>query len=87
MATVTRSVVVTDPVGIHARPASLFAQAVASSGCAVTIAKQGGTPVPATILSVMGLGIKQNDTVTLTVDGDDADTVADSLAEILVKAE
>lgn len=87
MATVTRSVVITDPVGIHARPASLFVQAVAGSGCTVTIAKEGGNPVPATILSVMGLGIKQHDTVTLTVEGDNADAVADSLVETLTKAE
>ena len=87
MATVTRSVVITDPVCIHTRPASLFVQAVAGSGCAVTIAKEGGAPVPATILSVMGLGIKQGDTVVLTVDGENADAVADSLVETLTKAE
>ena len=44
---VTRNITITDPVGIHARPAAQFAQAVAASGCNVTIAKEGGNPVPA----------------------------------------
>ena len=51
----TRTTVINDPVGIHARPAAQFTQAVTASGCTVTIAKEGGNPVPAnSILSVMG---------------------------------
>lgn len=88
MATATRSTVINDPVGIHARPAAEFAQAVTASGCAVTIAKEGGNAVPAgSILSIMGLGIKQGDTVVLNVEGDNAEAVADSLVETLTKAE
>ncbi len=52
----TRTTVINDPVGIHARPAAQFSQAVTASGCTVTIAKEGGNPVPAgSILSIMGL--------------------------------
>ena len=77
---VTRTTTITDPVGIHARPAAKFAQAATASGCTVTIAKQGGNPVPAgSILSIMGLGIKQGDTVEVTVDGDNAETVIETL--------
>ena len=75
----TRNLVINDPVGIHARPAAMFAQAVTASGQTVTIAKEGGNAVPAgSILSIMGLGIKQGDT---------AEAVADNLANILVNAE
>ena len=84
----TRTTVINDPVGIHARPAAQFTQAVTASGCTVTIAKEGGNPVPAnSILSVMGLGIKQGDTVVINVEGDNAEAVADNLANILVNAE
>ena len=38
----TRTTVINDPVGIHARPAAQFSQAVTASGCTVTIAKEGG---------------------------------------------
>ncbi|KFI47487.1 HPr family phosphocarrier protein [Bifidobacterium biavatii] len=85
---VTRTITINDPVGIHARPAAQFAQAVTASGCTVTIAKQGGNPVPAgSILSVMGLGIKQGDAVEVNVEGDNAEAVADNLTNILVSAE
>lgn len=84
----TRTTVINDPVGIHARPAAQFSQAVTASGCTVTIAKEGGNPVPAgSILSIMGLGIKQGDTVELTIEGDNAETVADSLIATLTAAE
>ncbi|PAU68024.1 HPr family phosphocarrier protein [Bifidobacterium criceti] len=85
MATATRSTVINDPVGIHARPAAQFAQAAGASGCTVTIAKEGSDPVQAdSILSVMGLGVKQGDTVTITVEGDNAEQVADELVNTLL---
>ncbi|MCO6559411.1 MAG: HPr family phosphocarrier protein [Bifidobacterium sp.] len=88
MAKATRTATITDPVGIHARPASQFAQAATASGCAVTIAKGAGAPVNAgSILSVMGLGIQKGDEVTVNVDGDNAEKVADDLIETLTKAE
>jgi phosphocarrier protein len=89
MSTATRTITITDPVGIHARPASQFAQAAAASGCTVTLSKDPKTAGvnASSILSVMGLGIKQGDEVTITVDGDDADKVADSLADTISKAE
>ena len=39
------------------------------------------------VKSIMGLGIKQGDTVEVTVDGDNAETVIDSLIETLTAAE
>lgn len=87
MATVTRTTVINDPVGIHARPAAQFAQAAGASGCTVTIAKEGSAPVAAdSILSVMGLGVKQGDTIELTVEGDNAEAVADELINTLLNA-
>ena len=84
----TRTITINDPVGIHARPAAQFAQAVTASGCTVTIVKEGGNAVPAgSILSVMGLGIKQGDAVVIDVQGADDETVADNLVNILVNAE
>lgn len=84
----TRNLVINDPVGIHARPAAQFAQAVTASNCNVTIAKEGGDAVPAgSILSIMGLGIKQGDSVVIDVQGADDETVADNLLNILVNAE
>ncbi|MFK3576627.1 HPr family phosphocarrier protein [Bifidobacterium thermacidophilum] len=86
MAIAIRTATVNDPVGIHARPAAEFAQAATASGCAVTIAKQGGNAVNAgSILSVMGLGIKQGDTIEITVNGDNAEAVTNNLISTLIE--
>ncbi|UJC79555.1 HPr family phosphocarrier protein [Rhodococcus erythropolis] len=71
-------------VGLHARPAALFARAAADLPVDVTIALGDGEPVDASsMLSVMTLGAAFGDSVTLRADGDGADAALDSLAELL----
>lgn len=82
--TASRTVRIGSSHGLHARPAKLFAQAAKDSGVAVTIAKDSGKPVnAASILGVISLAIEFGDYVTLTAEGDDAEAVLDSLAELL----
>src|SRR5690606_41095464 len=79
-----RTVSIGSKVGLHARPASLFVKAAGEAGIPVKIAKEGGNPVDAaSILAVMTLGAKNQDTVILTTEGERADDVLDSLAELL----
>lgn len=81
---VERTVRIGSTHGLHARPAKLFTQAVASSGAAVTISKSGGTPVnAASILAVIAQGIDHGDDVTIVVDGGDEHVVLDRLVELL----
>ncbi len=71
-------------VGLHARPAALFARAAADLPVDVTIALGDGEPVDASsMLSVMTLGAAFGDSVTLRADGDGADSALGSLAELL----
>jgi phosphocarrier protein HPr len=61
-----RSVVIASRVGLHARPASLFTQAVTASGTPVTIGKPGGPAMNASsMLMVMALGVGHGETVVL----------------------
>lgn len=61
---------ITDPVGIHARPAGLLVKAAKALDSTVTIEKVGGKSAAATkLMAVMGLGIKQGDTVSVAVEG------------------
>lgn len=79
-----RTVVIASRVGLHARPASIFTQAVAASGVDVTIAKPGEEPVDASsILMVMAQGIGNGEEVVLEADGPDADRVLDELVTLL----
>jgi phosphocarrier protein HPr len=77
-----RTVAVASRSGLHARPASLFTQAVADSDHDATIAYDGGDPVDATsILLVMALGVPHGDDVTIAAEGEDH--VLDELAALL----
>lgn len=79
-----RTVAIASAQGLHARPASLFTQAVGAAGIPVTIAKPGGSPVDAaSMLLVMTLSAAHGDQVVLTADGPRADDVLDSLAVLL----
>lgn len=79
-----RTVVIASRVGLHARPASIFTQAVAASGVDVTIAKAGEEPVDASsILMVMAQGIGNGEEVVLEAEGADADRVLDELVVLL----
>lgn len=76
-----RTVVVASKVGLHARPAMLFTQAVADSGAQVTISRPGDSGVDASsILYVMGLGVGNGEEVVLSSDDE---TVLDRLVALL----
>ena len=84
MAHATRTVVIGSRVGLHARPASLFVQAVGASGHTVTITTANGdTADGASILSVLALGVAYGTSIELSVEGDSAESVADQLATML----
>lgn len=80
----TRTVQIASSVGLHARPAALFAQAAGAAGVPVTIAPEGGSPVDASsILMVMSLGLGHGATVELAAEGEGADEALDRLAAML----
>ena len=79
-----RTVIVASRVGLHARPAAEFTQAVAATGLAVTISNAAGRSVnAASILGVLTLGVDQGQKVTITAEGQGADAALETLARIL----
>lgn len=68
-----------DPVGIHARPAGLLAKKAKEFDCEIVIQKDEKSAVATKLMAVMGLCIKCNDTVTVTVDGADEDRAMEEL--------
>ena len=80
----TRIVVVGSKIGLHARPASIFVQAVNETGHKVWLKKSDDEMADArSILSVLGLGAAHGVTLTLEVEGDNASEVADQLAALV----
>ena len=69
---------ITDPVGVHARPAGLLAKAAKGLNSTVTITKADGSKSAAAtkLMALMGMGIKTGETVTVTVEGGDEEANA-----------
>lgn len=66
--------VITDEVGIHARPAGILVKEAKKYSSKVTI-NAGGKSADATrLMAIMGMGVKKGDEVTVSVEGDDEDT-------------
>ena len=73
---------ITDPVGIHARPAGLLVKAAKAMDSTVTISTQAGKSAGAAkLMALMGLGIKQGDTVTVTLEGGNEEANAQTLEQ------
>lgn len=66
--------VITEPVGIHARPAGLLAKEAKQCGDAViTITKGGKTVKASQLMMLMSLAVKQGEEVTVAAEGPDED--------------
>lgn len=72
---------VTDPVGIHARPAGNLAKEAKQYDSVITITKDGKSAEAKKLMALMGLGVKQGDTVTVTIEGGDEKANAAKMEE------
>ena len=73
---------ITDPLGIHARPAGLLAKAAkAYADTVITVEKNGNAVKASQLMKLMGLGVKQGDVVTVTADGASEDAAITAMKE------
>lgn len=75
----TFSYVVKDELGIHARPAGLLVKEAKNFNSKIII-KKGDREVEATrLMAVMALGVKQNEEVSVIVEGDDENDACEAM--------
>lgn len=72
---------ITDPIGLHARPAGMLVKEVKEYESKVTISKDGRSCDASKLMMLMGMGIKNADIVTVEVEGADEEKAAAALAE------
>lgn len=77
------SYTITDPNGIHARPAGLLVKQLKAFTSSVVIFKGDKNVDMKKLLALMGLGVKQGDTVTIKVEGEDEESCAEALEKFL----
>lgn len=70
-----------DELGIHARPAGLLVKEAKKYESECTITKDGKTKKLTQLMMLMSLGVKQGETVTVTVEGVDEDVAIAGLKE------
>ncbi len=77
------SYTITDPIGIHARPAGLLAKAAKALDSTITITKGDGSKSAAAtkLMAVMGLGVKTGETITFTIEGGDEEASAAAMEQ------
>ena len=74
-----------DACGIHARPAVLLVKVVKGHASTATIGKDGKSCAMRTLMALMGMGVKQGDTVTIKVVGDDEDAAAEAIQKFMTE--
>lgn len=81
---ISKTTVVKNPSGIHARPASLFVQEASKYTSSVTVGKVGGEAKDAkSILMVMSLGMTCGCEIEIAADGPDETAAVDALVALI----
>jgi Phosphotransferase System HPr (HPr) Family len=74
---------ITDPMGMHARPAGEFVKEASTYECNITIGKGEKSVDAKRIFGVMGMVIKCGDEVKVTLEGEDEETAAVELEKFM----
>lgn len=74
---------VTDPLGIHARPAGMLVKAAKALDSTVTVARADGSKSAAAtrLMALMGMGIKTGEAVTVTIEGGNEEASAAAMEQ------
>ncbi len=76
---------ISDPDGIHARPAGLLVKEASKYKSTITISKDGTSADLKRIFSVMSLGVKSGDKVTVEVTGPDENPAVDEIKALFAE--
>jgi len=80
---VETSVIITNQVGLHARPARLLVQTAAQFRSQIQLRHGEKTANAKSILGVLTLGAVLGDTITLHAEGEDAEEALKILADLV----
>ncbi len=83
----TRCFVMEGQLGLHARPAALFAQTAQRYDAGILIGKKGGPSVSGkSILELLGLEIQCGNEIVVTVEGSDAAEAISAIERLFINA-
>ena len=82
---VHREVTVTNPYGLHARPAMEFVDVANRFACEIFVSKDGRRVNAKSILSVLTLAAENGTVLEMEAEGDQAAEALDALVEVLTQ--
>ena len=75
------SYVITDEIGIHARPAGLLVKEAKKYASKVVIKANGKSAEATRLMAIMGMGVKTGNEVTVSAEGADEDAAIAAMQE------
>jgi len=78
-----KEVVLANPAGLHARPATVFVDLATNFASEVTLVKDGREANGKSIMDILALGAEQGAVLTVIVRGADADAALEALLRLL----
>ncbi|MDF3003997.1 MAG: Phosphotransferase system, phosphocarrier protein HPr [Oscillospiraceae bacterium] len=73
----------TNPIGLHARPAAQMVKAAAKFKSKITLEGNGRKADAKSIIMVLGMGLRQNDVITISAEGADEEAAIEILVELV----
>ena len=83
MSRCVRSVMIENRRGLHARASMAFVTLATGQPVELTVEKDGASASGTSILDLMMLGAAKGDTITISAEGDGAETAVATLAELV----
>ncbi len=80
-----KTIQITNKTGVHARPASYITKEAQKYTSEVFLVKDGKEFNAKSIMGILSMGIRCEDSVSVIARGDDADTAIDALIGVLEK--
>jgi phosphotransferase system HPr (HPr) family protein len=77
------TIVITNRVGLHARPARLLVQAAAKFQSRIQLQKDGKTANARSFINILKLGAAAGDALHIQAEGEDAETAIQTLTELI----
>jgi phosphocarrier protein len=78
-----RTVLITNRRGLHARASAKFVTLASSQSVEITVARDGQSVTGTSIMGLMMLGAAMGDTITISAEGDAAETAVAALTELV----
>ncbi|MFO3717205.1 HPr family phosphocarrier protein [Anaerococcus sp. ENR1011] len=78
-----QKVTLTNEIGLHARPASIFIRAAVKFPCDITVERNGRSYNAKSIMSVLSMSASNGDELTLRASGDNEEEAVKTLVDVI----